>query len=128
MSQRILLNMDLLLLYHKWVFTWGKFWNDSGETVFDVQMAAGNQEVSVPLALIEDSESVALTFGSFVMGPHPNDLDDALLFYYLINQPVLYVDSSGVSAAQIADQFFVRGGRLEGIFTYYFQQSFSFRA
>ncbi len=91
----------VLLLEHKWVFVWGKFQNQvqKNQTEWDNQMAAGNQEVLVRPALIEDGESITMTLGSFVMGPHPNDLDDALLFYYLINQPVLYIDSPRVSAA-----------------------------
>ena len=130
MSQAILLNIDLLLLSHKWVLTWRKFRNraQKSQTERDQrQMAAGNQKVSAPPCAYRGCESVTMTFGSFVIAPHPNDLDDALLFYNLIHQPVLYVDSSGVSAAQITDQFFIRGRRLERIFAGNFQQLFSFR-
>ena len=53
---------------------------------------------------------------SFVVGPHPDDLDCALGTIDLINQTMLNVDAAGIRARQISDEFLVRRRTLKRIF------------
>lgn len=41
----------------------------------------------------------------FIMGPHPDDFYNLLLFIYLVHKTVLDVDSTGVGPFKISDQF-----------------------
>ena len=51
----------------------------------------------------------------FIIRPHPQDLDDLLLFQHLIDESMLDIDPPRESARQIADQFFVGRWILEGM-------------
>ena len=53
----------------------------------------------------------------FVMRPHAEDLDDPLLLQDLVDQPVLDIDPSRISTAQIAYQLLKRRRRLQRIFS-----------
>ena len=59
----------------------------------------------------------------FVVSPHPKHLYDALSPINLIDQAMLNIDSTGVCARQIADQFFVRRWILERVFRDYSQEA-----
>ena len=55
------------------------------------------------------------TFGSFVVGPHPDDLDSLRGVIDLIHQAVLDVDAAGGGSGQISDEIFVWRGILERV-------------
>src|SRR5438132_11003840 len=52
------------------------------------------------------SRAEADAAGLFVVGPHADKFDDAVFFQNLIDQPMVDVDATGISACQIPDQLF----------------------
>lgn len=52
---------------------------------------------------------------SLVVCPHPNDLDDLLLFENLVDQPMLDIDPSREGAFEITKQFLVSRRSLIGV-------------
>jgi hypothetical protein len=61
------------------------------------------------------STILAKAFGSFVVGPHPDNLDRVLGVINLIHQPVLDVDAAGIGSGQISNELFVGRGILKGV-------------
>lgn len=49
------------------------------------------------------------------MCPHPNDLDDPLVFEHLINKTMLDINSARVCSSEITNKFLVPRGNLEGV-------------
>ena len=66
-------------------------------------------------AVIPGDSAFALSRGSFVVGPHADDLDHSGVIKNLIHDTMLDVDSSGVRPGQVADQLFVTRRRLIGV-------------
>ena len=58
----------------------------------------------------------------FVVRPHLDDLNRLLLFEYLIDEPMLYVDSPGAGTGEISHEFFEGGRTLVRIFAKDVQQ------
>ena len=58
------------------------------------------------------------------MRPHPDDFNSALFLEDLINQPMLDTDASGIGAAKISNQFFVRRWILKRILLENTQKNF----
>ena len=54
-------------------------------------------------------------FGSFVVGPHTDDLDGVFGVINLIHQTVLDVDAAGIDSGQISDELFVWRGILKRV-------------
>src|SRR5207253_7783953 len=66
--------------------------------------------------LLLPTSYLLLIRSSFVVGPHPDDLDCALGTVDLINQTMLNVDAAGIRAREISDEFLVRRRTLRRIF------------
>jgi len=59
----------------------------------------------------------------FVMSPKPDDFDGFYFWQNLINEAMLDVDASGISAGQIAYQLFKRRGIPKGVVFQDFQET-----
>ena len=66
--------------------------------------------------LLLPTSYLLLIRSSFVVGPHPDDLDCALGTIDLINQTMLNVDAAGIRACQISDEFLIWRRTLKRIF------------
>lgn len=60
-------------------------------------------------------DAAVRTTPSLVVAPHPQHLDDLLVLYHLVDQPVLDVDASRVRAAQVAHELLIARGRGERV-------------
>src|SRR6266481_2749279 len=64
---------------------------------------------------------------SFIMGPHPKHFYDPGFFKDLIYQTVLNIDTAGIRASEVADQFFIRWRSPEEIGGQNFENRFRLR-
>lgn len=61
------------------------------------------------------------------MTPHPDHFDHGVVFKHLVNQSMLDIDSSRISAAKITNQLLVRWRILEWLFRQNGEQRLCFR-
>jgi hypothetical protein len=59
----------------------------------------------------------ALFADLFIMGPHPNNLYSLKILENLIDETVLYVDSSRIGAGKVTHEFLERGRILVRVFS-----------
>ena len=62
-------------------------------------------------------------FSLFIMCPHSNNLYRLNVFKNLIDKTMLYVDSSGIGAGEVADELFKAGWILVWVFTKNIQEA-----